>query len=371
MLKIGTFTLILCAVGLALLAAFVVGGWERFPLSMYEPSMERVRPGQEDSIKRAAFAGDRLWLLSDAGELWTVRQTVSGAKRIELPKPVFDLCIQNDGPVIVTGERGAAQTWTLRRWKDAEWTIVGAVKSNGDGLVAVQCAADRLILVTTRRIIELHGTQETDLNLSRRIPAQMPNAILTTPTYIFVGLNAGEWGGGLQRVDRRTGEVTVPQRNTSGDLCGGPLNPECDPVTGVVPSAEKSGCVVAVVGLSHMRVRGRIIEVCGDRVERLYVGPCPYDLSKDQLARNGRDDGILCSEAFSGVMQKGDALVAVSASGVSIIDKTGVAVRTPLPKLTDYGPFAVSFDSPDVVLVSSSANQRRSLSGDVPLLVAR
>lgn len=371
MLKIGTFTLILSAVGLALLAALIVGGWERFPPSMYEPSVERARPGQEDSIKRAAFANDRLWLLSDAGELWTVKQTISEAKRMERPKAVFDFCIQDDGPVIVTGEPGAAAAWTLLRWKDAEWTIFGSVASNGDGLVAVQCAADRLLMLTTRRIIELQGAQQKSLKLSHRIPARVPNVILTTPTHIFVGLNAGEWGGGLQRVDRRTGEVVAPQRNTSGDLCGGPLNPDCDPVSGLAPSVDKPGCVVAAVGLRHMGTHGRIIEVCGDRVERLYTGPCPDGLPRDELTRTGRDGKRLCTEAFSGVMQKGGALVAVSASGVSTVDKAGVAVRTPLPRFADYGPFAVNFSSPDVVLVRSSANQRSSLGGDVPLLVAR
>ena len=371
MFKIGTFTLILSAVGLALMAAFVVGGWERFPLSMYEPSVEKIRPGQEDSIKRAAFASDRLWLLSDAGELWAVRQHLPGAKRIALPKPAFDLCVQDDGPVILTGERGAAAAWTLLRWKAAEWKVIGTVATHGDGLVAVQCAPDSLTLLTTRRIIELQGGRETALTLSRRIPAQVPNVILTTPTHVFVGLNAGEWGGGLQRVDRRTGEVVVPRLNVSGDLCGGPLNPDCDPVAGLAPSVNKPGCVVAAVGLRHAAAHGRIIEVCGDQVERLYTGPCPYDLSKDQLMRTGTNGERLCTEAFSGVMQKGGALVAVSGGGFSTINGAGAAVRTPLPMFTDYGPFAVSFASPDVVLVNSSANQRRSLGGEVPLLVSR
>lgn len=371
MLRIGTFTLVLCVIGLALLAALIVGGWERFPPSMYEPAIEKVRTGQDDSIKRAAFAKDRLWLLSDAGELWTVRQTVAGAKRLETPKPVLDFCVQNGGPVIVTGDPGAAAAWTLLRLKDSEWTILGSVASDGDGLVVVQCAADRLILLTTRRIIEVQGEQQEALVLSHRIPARVPNVVLTTSAHVFVGLNAGEWGGGLQRVDRRTGEVVVPQSNISGDLCGGPLNPDCDPVVGVAPSAGKPGCVVAAVALRHMNTRGRIIEICGTRVERLYTGPCPYALPEDQLARTSRDGERLCNEAFSGVAQRRDALVAVSASGVSTVDKAGVAVRTPLPTFTGYGPFAVNFSSPDFVLVGSSASQRRSLGGGFPLLVPR
>lgn len=368
MLKVGSFALILCVVGLALLAASIGGAWEQHPPSHYEPSLQPVRPGQEDSIKRAVFAGDRLWLLSDAGELWTVRKSVPGATRQPLPEPAFDLCVQNGRPVIATGPRGAAPVWTLRRWDGPEWTAVGTVASGGDGLVAAQCAADRLILLTTRHLVELQGSRQTTLKLSNRIPARPVATVLTTPTHIFVGLNAGEWGGGLQRVDRRTGAVAVLERNINGELCGGPLNPACDPVNGVASTPWKPGCVTAAIGLIHMRPRGRIVEACGERVNRLHLGPCPYDSSN--VPRSTGDEPY-CTEAFFGLLQKDDGLVAVGTGGVSTFDKTGLTGRTSLPAFRDHGPFAVNFDHPDVVLVRSSANERHSLSGAVPLMVAR
>jgi len=47
---------------------------------------------------------------------------------------------------------------------------------------------------------------------------------------IYVGVNRGEWGGGLQRVDVQTGVVTNVERRDTKDLRGGPLTSDCDPV---------------------------------------------------------------------------------------------------------------------------------------------
>ena len=42
-------------------------------------------------------------------------------------------------------------------------------------------------------------------------------------------LNAGEWGGGLQRIDVATGATSSVERRDSAELCAGPLNSDCDP----------------------------------------------------------------------------------------------------------------------------------------------
>lgn len=371
MLKGGTFVLILGVIGLSLLAAGIGGAWEQHPPSHYAPSTQPVRPGQEDSIKRAVFARDRLWLLSDSGVLWTVRQAVASAERQPTPETALDLCVQEGRPIVVTAPHGAAPAWTLRRWDAPEWTTLATAASEGDGLVAVQCAADHLILLTTRRLIEVRGARRTTLQLTNRVPARPLNTTLTTPTHIFLGLNAGEWGGGLQRIDRRTGQVMVLESNVSGGLCGGPLNPDCDPVNGVAAAPWKPGCVVAAIGLVHMRARGRVVEICGDQVNRVHLGPCPSDRPEDRTKARAKDDEPACTEAFFGLIQHGESLMAVGTGGLTALGRTGLTERTPLPIFRDYGPFAVNFDHPEVVLVRSSANQRHSLSGAVPLAVAR
>jgi hypothetical protein len=86
--------------------------------------------------------------------------------------------------------------------------------------------------------------------------------------HLYVGFNNGEWGGGLQRVNLASGSVTNIERRDDTQLCTGPLNSSCDPVTGLVQDPQKSDCVLASVGLAHLSLRiGRIVRVCDVRVE--------------------------------------------------------------------------------------------------------
>lgn len=52
--------------------------------------------------------------------------------------------------------------------------------------------------------------------------------------------------------------------------------------------------------------------------------------------------------------------------------RAGGEVQTiPLPSLRAIGGIGVSFELPEVVLVLTSVNRRRSISGNVPMLVPR
>src|SRR5229473_2868079 len=87
---------------------------------------------------------------------------------------------------------------------------------------------------------------------------------------VYVGFNTGEWGGGLQRVDLRTGVISDVERRDTKELCAGPLNSACDPVTGVIPDPQNKDCILAAVGLVHMLSHGRILRVCGKDVSLVF-----------------------------------------------------------------------------------------------------
>lgn len=359
----------ICVIGFLFLAAVYFGAdWERFPPSQYVASIEPVRPDQDNFIKRAVFADDRLWLLSDSGALWTVRQDREGAQQIDLPEPAFDLCVRENHVLIVTADRARPHTWTLRERNGASWRTAGAFPIHGEGLVGVLCEPSAAITLTSKRLIETDQTRTRVVPLSNRIPSQPISTLLVTSRYVFVGLNAGEWGGGLHRVDRRTGEVVTLARNTSGDVCGGPLNTSCDPVNGLAVEPGKPDCVVAALGLIHMASQGRLVEVCGERISRLYQAPCPSEGGAPETAPVRGEP--YCSAAFFGLARTGDTLRAVAVDGIHTIEGRS-ARRQPLPKFREYGPFAVSFDIPEAVLVFTDANRRRSVSGATPLLVSR
>jgi hypothetical protein len=356
-LRGSAYVLIVCALGLALLAGAIGGNWERFPLAAYVSTVKPARPGQENSIRRAVFADGRLWLLSDAGDVWALREGDAGADRIPTPGVAFDICVQRGLPIIATAPRDHAVGWSIRRWQDGSWVEVAAIPAENDGVVALACEPDRLTMLTSRRLVELSGPTSRVVTLSNRVPNNAVSVVLATPTHVFVGLNAGEWGGGLQRIDRRTGEVRRLERNEGSDVCGGPLNTDCDPVNGLAVSPWKRGCVVAAVGLVHMGAHGRLVEICEDRIASIHSESCP-----------GGDR--YCTMPFFGILGLGGNLLAVAPGRLVSLDGGGKASRLPAPRFQNHGPFRVSF-APSYVLVNTSANQRYSMSGLTPLIASR
>src|SRR5882757_5832348 len=54
----------------------------------------------------------------------------------------------------------------------------------------------------------------------RKLRMGMVTSIHVAGDRVFAGINAGEWGGGLRRIDRKTGKVSVIEK-TNGDSVGG------------------------------------------------------------------------------------------------------------------------------------------------------
>lgn len=349
-------------VGLALAA---LCAW--MPRSAF--AVEPVRPSQESSLIRAVFAEQRLWLLSDAGELSTI--TENGDERItqRLPAPVLDLCVSEGHPMVVTGGHGESSIWTLRKWINQAWATVAVVPSDGDHLIAINCTVGTTTVLTTNRLITIgqDGAAHA-VNLPGKLHPGIVSASYSNVDQFFVAINAGEWGGGLQRINRNTGKIVEVERNISRALCGGPLNSSCDPVNGIAPEPWRPDCLAVAVGLVHMLTHGSVVEVCGDAIKPLYV----------KTHTSGMWAGLLKGRtpppetvAFFGLTSRDDTLWAVGTDGLYEIDKHGAATITALPRFKSIGGIDVSFDNPQVILVMTSANERHSVSGSVPMLVPR
>ncbi len=68
-------------------------------------AMEPKRPGQENSLSRAVFAEGRLWLLSDAGEVSSIREGEKKRIGVDLSESALNLCLRDGHPEVVTGAR--------------------------------------------------------------------------------------------------------------------------------------------------------------------------------------------------------------------------------------------------------------------------
>jgi hypothetical protein len=338
------------------------------------PSAGAVQPRVEErehDILRALFADGRLWLLTDSGALSSIPDRGEERRAEALPEPAHEFCLQESSLLVLTAPMKKAEQWTIRRRAGSAWTALGAVRTQGDGLVAMLCEPKKVTLLTSRRLVEWDGSRERSIPLAWERPSALVTSVHATQDALFVGFNAGEWGGGLRRIDRATGKIVTLERNASGRLCGGPLNTECDPVHAIADEPWKPGCVVAAIGLVHMRATGRLTEICGNAIERLYFKPFEEDGWSKPVAGPSGDDERGSSVAFFGLVRSGDALVAAGIDGLYKLSGKGAVEVTPLPAFKKIGGVGVSFDRPDVILVLTTINQHASVSGAVPMLVPR
>ncbi|HEY1604096.1 MAG TPA: hypothetical protein VGF77_00690 [Allosphingosinicella sp.] len=322
-------------------------------------------------ISRAIFADRRLWLLTDTGKLSSL---VEGADRRETCDPggkVLDICAGEQGLLAVTDDGREARSWTLKRWREGHWQPERRIGSNGERVIALSCDASRPILLTSRRLIGLDGHAAHDVPLSESLPAgRMKTAVHVAGDHIYVGIDAGEWGGGLRRIDRRTGKVANVERVEGGGACGRPLDSKCDPVDAVATIPWKPDCVAVAVGLIHFDSSGRIVSICDDKVDLLFAQP--HDLYQQDRAKAAEAaEGGFGSVAFFGLTASGNTLVAAGDDGLYRIGPDRHATHQQWPLFKDMDGVLVSFALPDLILVMTEVNRRVSVSGISPLLVVR
>jgi hypothetical protein len=325
-------------------------------LSMAAGAVEPRRTGQDSFLTRAVFAEGRLWMRSDAGMVFSVAPREAHRRDESLPGPVLDLCVRKRKVLALTAE---GDRWTLRRHENGKWIAEASIAA-GSTFATLDCASQSITVVTADTVFVVRDNETEVVKLSHGLPHGLSSSVAMMGDQLFVGANHGEWGGGLWRADLKTGIVAAIDRR-SDDLCGGPLNADCDPVHGVTSEPWKPGCVVAAVGLVHMGIcHGSLVEVCGDDVRTLLSRPF------------GRDEmpGLGSTVAFFGVIRSGDVLLAAGIDGLYRVSKSDV-VREPLPSFKDVGGIRVSFDAPDVVFVLTNVNARQSVSGSVPMIVPR
>lgn len=332
-------------------------------------AIEPERDGQEDSLSRAAWAENRLWLLSDAGQLFSLSETDTNSRTEALPEPVRDMCISGGQLLVLTatGEKPAA--WTLRRHTGEGWTTDTAIDAKRDYFITLICGNDGVTILSTKRLITVAPGPVSQVALKGKLDWGLATTLLT-PDTVYAGFNKGEWGGGLRAIDRKTGRIRLIE-NKDGELCGGLLNTDCDPVNGLAAVPWQPGCVAAAIGLVHMHAEGKIITVCGangrDEISKLY---------RKQFGERYPNMDLPEAEAyqtapFFGLMPAGDRLLAVGHDGLYLLGESGDPVFRPMPAFKKVGPLHISFAEAGVVLVLTSVNQRHSVSGATPMLVAR
>ena len=329
------------------------------------PTPEELKRQRDASIRRAIFAGGKLWLLTDSGALSSLAPGSRARHDERVPGRVADICASAGAPLILAiGPHGLA----LWRNAGAGWQPLATVKTGEQEFIeALSCSPKHILVLTNARVIILESGHQRAVPLSAKItgPSVMTTPLDTGPA-LYVGLDQGEWGGGLVRIDLASGAMTKPSR-VDGGLCAGPLNPGCDPVNGVAREPGKPGCLVVAIGLVHFYAHGRLTELCGNRIRRLYYKPYTVETSWPPDPPTEPDSTV----PFYGLAEAGGTLWAVGSDGLYAISSDGRLSFRKTPVFDDADGVAVSFAVPGLVLVRTSINGRVALSGAVPILVPR
>ncbi|WP_146151816.1 hypothetical protein [Ahniella affigens] len=332
----------------------------------------------DNMIARAIHHDGRLWLLTDSGDLSSITDNASERVEESVPGPVLDICQSNRKLYALSCDTKACGNWRLNQQEQGQWRLLTSVASNGEQILALACDASSNQVLSAKRLIDLRGSRVSVTHLSEAISAPYVAASLVTPTAIFLGLNSGEWGGGLRRITRATGKVTNVE-HLDGGLCSGPLSSDCDPVTGLAVIPWKPTCVAASIGIVHFAARGRIVEVCGQQVTTLLVKAYgdddmwrfkDQDQDQDQDQDNEEKEPFP-SVAFFGLNARGQSLLAVGIDGLYEINEDAPAKVFTLPEFREVDGVYLNDADPDTILVLTSINRRRSVSGAAPLFVRR
>lgn len=341
------------------------------------PSASQRPPGGDPVIgqriaKGIAF-GDRLWLL---GTMPTPRDISGGlvsfrladnSRLVHFEGGVLDIA-KSDHNFWILRKGPADRRWVVALWTGSVFQDLGELQLSpqdaplallenaGAPAVLSQKTVHYLASDKSWRVVELKGKLRSGVQVSVASPQAGDD--------IYVGFDRGEWGGGLQRVDIKTGGVTDIERRDTKDICSGPLNRECDPVTGLIPDKQNEACVLASIGLVHLFTsNGRILRVCGSEVTLLTEIPIPGQ--KRTIGRWGQ------TEAFYGLASGPEGgFWGITYRALYHFDTHGTKEKEyPLPKLESVSGVHLSRALPGVIVLQTDVNWAVSTSGYTPLVV--
>jgi len=305
-------------------------------ISRDDPTGGLVSFGMTDAFRQKHFARGVLDVQNFGNELWVLRSVALKSRALVISVwrkgafedlAQFDLPIGDDPIVLLNGE-GIPRVLSRR--------AVRTFSGNNRNVVVV------------------------DFKGELRRGVQTSVATLPSSDVAFIGFNLGEWGGGLQRVDLRTGIVTNIERRDSKQLCSGPLNSDCDPVTGVIPDPQNEDCVLVSVGLVHLFTsEGRLLRVCGEIVTLLSEKP----------VTSKADGGRKQTEAFYGLVPAPGGMFWALTWRALYRFNGGETKEYELPKLREVSGVHLSYDLPGVVIVRTDVNWAVSTSGYTPLVI--
>jgi hypothetical protein len=310
--------------------------------------------GDRTQVTRAGYFGRTLYTLDTDGRLLARAEGADHGTDVNVPGPVRDFCALGADLHLVTSD---PQSTTLSVWTGAPdaWVLAAAfVETRRDPFLALDCSGPEAAILTARTIRFPHRQRSSAITGNPLGEGAFPTT-LQHDGFLYVGINAGEFGGGLVRFPLTGGRAEIIDKS--------------EPVTGLALDPASPDCILASVGLVHFAPSGSIVRICGKGIALAYAKP--YTLDPDWRFDPAHPAEAYPSVAFFSLGDSPDGVWAVATDGIYRFGTAPVPAFTAFPRSFNLAPGGVDWSNPAFVLVPTTMNRRFSVSGASLILVPR
>ncbi len=253
----------------------------------------------------------------------------------------------------------------------AVWTGDGSSWTNayqapplppGDAALALAERSSRPVIMTRTSAITFNehnapSRKQLDMHLPKSLQSE---CAITEAGFAYIGVNFGEFGGGLIRIDLATGRVGSADHEAGEGGCSGTMNPTCHPVTAVLVDDSAPDCVWAAIGIRHMGFEhGGVVRVCDGRHFIVdFEKPAEVDFYGHKFPT---------TEPVMGLARARAGFVASTPYAAYVVDE-GAARRLEWGQPREVCGLSLFAPTPEVLGVLTRINNRLSVSGLMPLV---
>lgn len=343
------------------------------PLTLDDLEVETLGPDPLASTKEnaaqsfviaAQFYGNILYTLVSDGRLQAWQEGAESGEDVQVPGFVRDFCTHGDDFFLIVSEQanGLIRVWERRL---GGWSIV-AEFTESEPFLKLDCTGSQPIVISGT---EIRFLNENRTNAISSYGLGAVSSTLQHNGFLYLGINAGEFGGGLHRFSITGGEGRSIGDSGQRENCEGILNASCHPVTDLMIDPTHPDCILATTGLVHFFSSGSVVRICGETIHFVYSKP--YTLDPNWKFDPDRAVETYASVAFYSLGSVVGGTRAVGSDGIYRFSKQVEPDFTPFPHPFNFPKSGVDWSNPEFVLVLTTMNQRYSVSGASLILATR
>lgn len=238
---------------------------------------------QPEHIYQAAASGGRLWFTDHTG-LWSadlegravtnhVPDHVSGLAKGDTT--VWIARVEGKDPD--TGKGGVMRAHPILSGGGLGSAVLTVAMKRSERFKSIFLMDGEVFLLTTRRLFSTKQRQQIGEPLTIKdasmalwergypnIPGLMTGSVVPKGSRgeVYLGFDAGEFGGGVWRVDVRESTISPIRSTDARDPCDRMLDPGCSQGQALKQDPDHDACVLAAVALRHFFELGGIVRIC-------------------------------------------------------------------------------------------------------------